>query len=91
MNTNLEVLKLARSLYASAPSHAGPRSAVPADKYCPITALSWACERYPEHNFNEIEAFLTRITGPGLVNYNAVHSTEEVLSVFDQAIAAAAV
>lgn len=86
----LEVLKTARALYADSPSHA-PEFTMPEEgTYCMITALDAAATRTEAASpaYRALVSALPR--GERLlVTFNANHTTEEVLAVFDKAIKAA--
>lgn len=90
MNPTVEVLRKARALYEANPSHA------PADEMpepgceCPITALCTADEALGGGYLGALIA-LRRAAGAEanfLAEWNAEHSTDEVLAAFDTAIAA---
>jgi hypothetical protein len=93
--TTAELLTAARALYASAPSHA-PAEDFPEDgTYCVVSAIDTVAlalpntESRPSLAWNALDA-LRKVTGTPLVDWNATHSTEEVLAGFDAGIAAAA-
>ena len=84
--TDKEKLIAARELYASSPSHAGTWTAPSEGSYCIITA----CDKVGLSLYGEAMNILRDSAGDGecLVNFNADHTTEEVLAAFDKAIAA---
>jgi hypothetical protein len=81
----VEHLRKARALYASAPSHAYPWDYPEDNTYCLLTALEAA--GWTPAAFRVLRAEADTY----LAWYNAEHSTEEVLSLFDRAIECAAV
>lgn len=88
--TTKEILIKAREIYAANPSHA-PLSELPAaGTYCVATAIS---EVSPKGMCIEcvcaLEKFLP-FGRDGVVSYNATHTTDEVLALFDKAIEAEA-
>lgn len=93
MNT-LDILKGARELYASAPSHA-QRGHHPAPGcYCPVTALDAAAGRSaPAETLSALEGAASLFGGSMagarrvIIDWNAHHTTGEVLAAFDRAIA----
>lgn len=89
--TVAEVLREARALYEEAPSHAGAMQKIADGSVCPILALCdvvggsvTGMNRHPAY-----EALLAGMgIDGGMVDWNAEHSTAEVLAAFDRAIAA---
>lgn len=85
-----EVLIQARKLYAAAPSHAPVGYACESGKECMVTAV---CNAGGDGDVEDAALLaLSSLVEPslGLARFNANHSTEEVLDVFDQAIEATA-
>jgi hypothetical protein len=80
-NVVVEGLRKARALYASAPSHVGRYGCPEDNTYCIITALEEA-GWIPGMRLG----LYAEIGAVSLIDYNAEHSTEEVLAVFDRAI-----
>lgn len=90
--TTVEVLRAARALYEGNPSHVPCGEWVPAGCYCPLTALS------------AVTGLSVTVTGSpaymalcdaasiasNVAEWNAKHTTDEVLAAFDRAIEAAA-
>jgi hypothetical protein len=92
-----QVLEKARELYAAAPSHA-PTGHVPEDgTTCMLLAIIDAQEQLDPEGYSDCPPFMAAVQwilhgkgySRGLIRFNAEHSTEEVLAVFDEAIAAA--
>lgn len=83
-------LRAARERYGSAPSHAPAGQAVESGTYCAITAFTRHGYSHPVHTLAAVGA-LYRAIGfeSSLVEFNAEHTTEEVLAAFDRAIEAA--
>lgn len=86
--STLDLLRQGRERYASAPCHAPQGTPVPDDSYCIVTAV----EEYRMDRYNHpAVGVLKDILGVGrwgLIDWNAEHTTEEVLALFDKAIAA---
>jgi hypothetical protein len=94
--STVDVLRAARDLYAQAPSHVRyPETPEPGTN-CVLTAIWSAVERllanyYPRYplSFSADEALRGAAGHPAsIVEWNAEHSTEEVLAAFDRAIEA---
>lgn len=88
MNDIIERLKGARARYASAPSH--DRELPKKETYCPITSF-WTING-PSYKSNlAYHTFADAMyNGKGewsIIEFNATHSTEEVLAIYDRAIA----
>ncbi len=83
MNDNdiLQDLVKGRERYASAPSHAAVFQVVPLDTFCMVTAVPIGIA------LDTLRRFVPDDEARDLVTFNANHSTEEVLAVFDKAIA----
>lgn len=83
-------LQEARRLYASAPSHARRGNSPRPGTYCIVYATCYAKDDTGAGPLVEAAAdsVLERVVGPDInvVDFNANHSTAEVLSVFDTAI-----
>lgn len=84
-----EILQRARELYEANPSHAPSHHCPADDECCAVQALSragasatWAAEDIAD------QAFFEAMGGDedSIVDYNAGHSTEEVIATFDRAI-----
>lgn len=102
MITPKDILVKARELYAAAPSHAPAGSLPPLGTHCLVLALDRAIPRGPEVVYDDARSMVSTyktavdaihdIIGRSvdLVDYNAEHSTEDVLGVFDRAIEAVA-
>jgi hypothetical protein len=87
----VDVLCRARELYASAPSHATELQFPEYGTYCVVTALSKAHRTGitpPDAYHSAFDAFVTVVGTGRLANWNAEHSTDEVLVAFDRAIEA---
>lgn len=88
--TTAEVLRDARALYAANPSHAGSGTDPDPGTHCVIYAVNTAAAEDGPFD-SAISAFTSAIDSSDcLVNWNAEHTTEEVLAAFDRAIKAAA-
>lgn len=85
--TTAETLRTARERYAANPSHAEHAARPEPGTYCMITAIPSIGPR----EVGSAQEMLRQAAGGvvSLVDFNAAHSTEEVLAVFDKAIAAA--
>jgi hypothetical protein len=89
--TTVEALREARALYAAAPSHV-PHPQCPGDgRHCPMTAIHDATRRRLDPLGRDAvhpDVYLRRAMGhtDSIVDWNAKHSTEEVLAAFDRAI-----
>lgn len=93
--TTGEVLRKAKGLYALAPSHAAAGDMPRPGTRCIVLALDEAVRAdrsgESERAFNEaLATFQAASEDSRLVEFNAEHSTEEVLAVFDKAIELAA-
>lgn len=93
--TTTEILQAARALYAAAPSHAPANTMPSRHTYCPITAIAEAEDAAAECSLYRpaVERFERAIPESSrytVASFNADHSTQEVLAVFDAAIEAAA-
>lgn len=84
--TTRDVLIKARALYASAPSHAAKGTWPDLGTYCVATAVDNAHDARAKRGAAAYRAFKATIGGVSPIDYNATHSTAEVLAVFDQAI-----
>lgn len=84
----VDTLQDARARYAAAPSHAVPGEYPRQGTYCMVTAFN--PERSP-NKFRSLDALVDvlPLESLGLVYFNAAHTTEEVLALFDRAIEAA--
>lgn len=80
-------LRKARERYGSAPSHASAYSLPEPGTYCALTAFTR--HGYSEHSAAAFALFRDQVGAEGVVRFNAYHTTEEVLAVFDRAIEAA--
>lgn len=87
--STVEVLRRARELYAEAPSHA-PHPDLPKEgTLCLLMATDEAASELGCGGVerDQADGVLRQVTGCGtLVDWNAEHSTEEVLAAFDRAI-----
>lgn len=81
--SEIEVVELARSIYAKNPSHSWCQ--VEPGKYCVIYANGHAQARLKRYINIDI-LFEKAINNYNVVAFNAEHSTEEVLAVYDQII-----
>jgi hypothetical protein len=96
VSASVSILTRARALYASAPSHAPIHEVPEPGCFCVATALAEAvCEEAVvvggrDHNNVAVSALRMAANTDNLVTYNAEHSTEEMLEVFDRAILIAA-
>lgn len=96
METNLvSILEQARNLYASNPSHVPFPQTPGLGTHCVITAVRTAIEPESGPGFGTMrridaaqDALKYAAGVRSLVHFNATHTTEEVLAVFDAAIAA---
>lgn len=92
--TTVDVLRKARGLYAASPSHALPDDIPKPGTDCVLTALNKVvCDdsgRSLENYEAASDALVAAFGTDRLVEFNAEHSTEEVLAVFDKAIEAVA-
>jgi hypothetical protein len=86
--STVDVLRAARDLYAQAPSHAPHESAPAEGTYCVITATAAAAARLRWSAEPANQRLRLFAGADGLVDWNAEHSTEEVLAAFDRAIEA---
>lgn len=90
--TTADLLRAARALYAANPSHAALGEVVAPGTRCAIGAICLAETRNP---FPGVFAYAVSSLrdavpfGASLVDFNAEHSTAEVLALFDRAIAKA--
>lgn len=86
-----QVLIEARELYASAPSHAPFGSQPEEGTYCALSAIAEA--KNGIGHYWDARAMLVAAgnlaEGESLVKFNATHTTEEVLALYDRAIEAA--
>jgi hypothetical protein len=88
VTTTLDILRHARDLYAYAPSHAPFRDAPEPGTHCIVTALITASNAdVLSPAYRAARDPLYRVIGESLPDWNAEHSTEEVLAAFDRAIA----
>lgn len=88
MSASRETLIRARDRYASSPSHARWDEELEPGTYCVLSAFG----SEPTWGFDEIE-LIRSVAGGGLLSliaFNAAHTTEEVLDLFDRAIKEAA-
>jgi hypothetical protein len=89
--STVDVLRLARDLYARAPSHIPLDQPVEPGRHCPLTAIV-AAETVGGDRLAgyAAKAALRNVVGFGMSipRWNAAHSTEEVLAAFDLAIEA---
>lgn len=85
--TASDILQSARDIYAAAPSHAPYGAPFPDDEHCILTAVDLAA--HGEGNYSEVVDRLIMAAGTDdLIDFNAKHSTAEVLAAFDRAIEA---
>lgn len=78
-------LRKARERYGSAPSHASVYQIPRVGTYCILTAFTR--HDYNDHTLDAIERMRQAVGGDmSLVSFNATHTTEEVLALFDRAI-----
>jgi hypothetical protein len=95
--TTLDILRDAREIYAEAPSHAKLEERVAPGTYCAVTACYAAepLEMSESTLFAVGDALELLHTATldsdikGIVDFNANHTTEEVLDLFNVAIEAA--
>lgn len=81
-----DMLRRARVLYAAAPSHAPVGQKPEKGTHCPITALS-SVRISPVDLISTMHRLITEIPDyDSVAEFNATHSTAEVLEVFDRAI-----
>lgn len=80
-----DVLREARRLYAANPSHAPAGQGVPAGQHCVISAIHVATKGLGY--YQAARRFFDEAAGTmDAARFNASHSTETVLEVFDRAI-----
>lgn len=87
-----EVLAEARDIYAAAPTHVPHPQHPPKGTYCALTALLEVTDSRRHAHKDTQEAYHVMygvLGGENLVDFNATHSTEEVVAAFDRAIQAA--
>src|SRR4051812_42443448 len=86
--STVEILVRARALYAEAPSHARPAYHPEPGTRCVVFALGDAGGRMNVDYFPAHDALADAMGGcRSVVEWNAEHTTEEVLAAFDRAIA----
>ena len=86
----IDILYRARALYAAAPSHAPVGQNPKPGTVCIIFALGQASLLTTRFSHPANQALYAAVGAPGLADWNAEHSTAEVLDAFDRAIAAEA-
>lgn len=87
----VDILCRARELYASAPSHVAHPHLPPSGTYCAVMALAMVKGVGVRAVDTPAYDALVRATGVScgsVADWNAEHSTAEVLAAFDRAIAA---
>lgn len=82
--STVEVLRAARELYAAKPSHAPVGQSPRPGTHCVVYAVSRQTDAGAHH---ALGAFALAIETTEIVEWNATHSTAEVLAAFDRAIA----
>lgn len=85
-----EVLIRARELYAANPDHSPVMATAQMEGECVVTAINVAYQELgdpADWNRDAVAVFRDVVRPYGVVDYNATHSTEEVLVKFDEAIA----
>ena len=86
--TILGALREARALYAASPSHVGGDAMLPRPgTHCVITALNAVAV---DNDYWDAYVAIRRaadVPDGGVVDWNATHTTAEVLAAFDRAIA----
>lgn len=89
MKSTVEVLREARELYAANPWH-GDIDAVPpvGGGVCPVMSLTRVAQSWAAAHDALWRALDPEDLAMGIPVWNAQHSTEEVLALFDRAIAA---
>lgn len=87
--TVVDLLRDARKRYAAAPSHAPRGERVPTGQVCLVMAFTEAVMSNHSADFAAELVFCTANRIEDTVDWNAEHSTEEVLEAFDRAIAEA--
>lgn len=84
------LLRIARDKYAANPSHAPVGRSPEAGMLCVATAIMYALDELPLRERPSMSdadaAFDAAIGGCDMVDFNATHTTEEVLATFDKAI-----
>lgn len=83
-----EILTRAAAIYAASPSHAAAADAPADGTECATTAISRAAGEMPDSPWYAIARardLLSEAAGKWIVEYNAEHTTEEVLAVFEAA------
>lgn len=83
--TAAELLTAARDLYASAPSHAAPKDDVEEGTHCVVTAVYTSCTDMATYR-EAMSALRDSVQDATVIHYNASHTTEEVVAVFNRAI-----
>jgi hypothetical protein len=85
--TPAEVLTAVRDLYASAPTHVPSGTPVPSGTHCPLTALWEVTDQLRDEDlYWAARNALGRAAGPNPIDFNARHSTDEVVAALNQAI-----
>jgi hypothetical protein len=87
--TAAEILREARALYAANPSHAPSEELPEAGCHCPITALVAVTNGMGVRHPAYLVLLDAALMPDSLADWNAEHSTEEVLAAFDRAVALA--
>lgn len=89
--TQLAVMRRAREIYAAAPSHADPGVTPDDGTYCAVTACSQARRehggRYFVDSWGLLDDHCYSRHHMSVVRFNATHSTDEVLALFDEVLA----
>lgn len=87
--TVVDLLRDAKKRYAAAPSHARLGEKVAPGRVCVVMALNEASSSDSDAYYAAKHALRASVPTLALADWNAEHSTEEVLEAFDRAIAEA--
>jgi hypothetical protein len=87
VNSTVDILCRARALYASAPSHVADPALPDVGTYCALLALTGSGASVDCPAANALRKAMD-LGGGCIVDWNAEHTTEEVLAAFDRAIEA---
>lgn len=85
-----DILTKAAAIYAANPSHAPVCDEPAAGTECASTAITRAADKmsgeyWPWQAATHARLLLSEIAGEWIVEYNAKHTTEEVLAIFEAA------
>lgn len=88
--TTLKILRAARALYERSPSHVGGVGLPEEGTICPLLALTDAAEDIDclTRRTPAVDRLRAAMGTTSIVDWNATHTTLEVLAAFDRAILA---